>query len=558
MTEDEILELWEKDLQISKWHTTFLCGQNELNASSFDHNVVREILPWSDVAAADDLSGRLENYLTYITSTNTWYAWDGRVHTPLDGDSFAIKVCTAYHKAFSRTLSIVEDVIDSKAAQAKANGAEEKEVKAVKDEYKKGFERQRNYRDKIANNQGFTSLMKTLRVNCTKDPDQYINDQDYLVVKNYVLNLKRLREGDKTNFVEKHNPKYPVTRYMDVDYRPDLGLNDSLWTEFLDSSVKDYEDKEEVISHLQQIVGASFMGMSKLRTVPNFVGPPSSGKSLFVETLWKMGKGGSGYCVMPSSSAITKTSGTNFEQDAFRGNRFIAISEPPSKDEIDDDFIKRFTGDASMSTRTLHSKSSEWAPQGALFISSNHTLRINSRDTAIVERIEVIDFPYRFIPNPSGPMEKERDTQLSEKLMREDEKSKILNWIVLGMLDFIENDYRLIVPKSIKEKQKDVVSVASAPLRWIVDQMDEGVIANVAGDSNVQANAYLTVSGAYRMFQIWCAEAGERTTAKRFFEEDVKLRFPIVKYNGEKQFKNLMMTSKARQGNSAPRIPTTV
>ena len=163
--------------------------------------------------------------------------------------------------------------------------------------------------------------------------------------------------------------------------------------------------------------------------------------------------------------------------------------------------------------------------------------------------------------------EKEQDPTLAETLASEDNKSKILNWIIEGMQMYyfgideentpesvlknngIYSDARkLKLPDSIELQQNKLMASGSAPLRWLLDQEEEGILTVEAhrplGSPPIQANAYLDISEAYRMFQLWCAENGERNiTAKRFFEDDLSGKFEVVRYSGKKKFKGLLKTN---------------
>lgn len=545
MEESDILELWRKELNFDDWWIELLGGQNIKNPAGFNLDIPADMIPWTEVNTGNEIFRKVGTYLSYVELTKTWYAWDGRVHTPCSGDILIQLLIKEYQSAVSSALTYVQNIVEAKAQVAENNQDDTGKIKAITDVYAKGYLNHRRFRDHLASLRGLQAMVGVLKLSFTKPDDYFDNDQKYLVVRNCVFNLDKLRKGDM-NFREIHSPDKAVTCYLDVDYDRDLGIEDSLWIQFLNSSLKDSEDKEDVLRHVRKVIGASMMGESKMRTIFNFVGPPSSGKSVMIETLWKLGREGSEYCIMPDSRSITKVQGNNFEQDRFKSKRFIAISEPSSREEIDDDFLKRFTGDEWMETRTLHARSSGWAPQGALFISSNQVLRINSRDQAIVDRVQVIEFPYHFVDNPDSNKsgERKKDKSLGERLMKEDEKSKILNWIIMGMIDYQSQNRKLDPPQSILDQQSKVVSTASAPLRWILDQLEDVKMQDVSNNTgHYQANSYLYVAEAYRLFQIWCVEYGERTTSRRYFEEDIGRKYPIIRYNGEKQFSNLVRTT---------------
>lgn len=535
MDEGLLIDRWTTQLDLDNWWKE-LIGQNIDNPENFSVEVARDAIPWSEIQTSQEIHRKFGHNLTYIEASKTWYAWDGRIHAPCDGEALAYKIGKAYFRAIRRALSEVESLIQSRKHALELAQASEEDIKKLGDAYSKGLKRQRDFRDRVASDAGLTALVRMMRSDFSVPRDHYDNDQQFLVLKNCVLDLNEMRLNGKVVPLA-HDPSRPVTRFLDATYNHAVNYGDSDWWRFLTSSVKDSDPA--TLKHIQKVVGAAFMGERKLRTILNFMGPPSSGKSVLVETLWKLGREGHGYCAMPDSRAITKVQGQNFEQDDFRGRRFIAISEPSSREDIDDDFLKRFTGDENMKTRTLNVQSSDWTPQGILCVSSNATLKINFRDEAIVDRVQVIEFPYKFkdSPSPMNPMEKQRDRTLPDKLSTEDCRSAILNWIIVGMQYYVQDEKSLEPPASVEKNKINMVSRASSALRWVNELLDDG---DLIYELDRQANSQLKVDEAYSRYTLWSAVNGERRPlTKLYFEEDIGHQFEVTKYNGNKVFTGL-------------------
>ena len=81
------------------------------------------------------------------------------------------------------------------------------------------------------------------------------------------------------------------------------------------------------------------------------------------------------------------------EYNPLKGKRFVGISEPAEHDVVDHEFLKRFTGDEWVETTTLNKKSSEWKPQGEIFVMSGQPLRMNDRSKEAIEKVRRIEFP---------------------------------------------------------------------------------------------------------------------------------------------------------------------
>lgn len=77
------------------------------------------------------------------------------------------------------------------------------------------------------------------------------------------------------------------------------------------------------------------------------------------------------------------------EDNPLEGRRFIGISEVEESEKMDSEFLKKFTEGEWVESRTISSKSSDWVPQGEIFIASGKPLRIHeTRD-----EVQEIEFP---------------------------------------------------------------------------------------------------------------------------------------------------------------------
>ena len=550
MSEDNIIDLWIKELSLNTWSDELLGNQKASSGSPVNIDLAKKSMPWTQLVTAEVIKEKLGNYLSYVSSTKTWYAWNGLIHEPCTGEDIALNVVKKYFKEYSAALSVVEKSIElgaqSKIAQTGVSDSDD--VKNIRKLYTEGFARQRKMRENLASTQGREQVVKAMRTEFKVADDYFDHDKDYLVVRNCVFDLKHLRTTGSHKAI-KHSPDLPVTRFMDIEYDRSAKFEGSTFLRYLFDVLPDDDNKGRTEHFLRKVMGAAFMGESRTRTIINVLGPPGSGKSNFIDMFMKLGSKGSSYVTSPDTIAIMKTTGTNFEQDQFRNKRFIAISEPSSTDHVDDEFLKRFTGEDWVMTRTLNSKSSGWSPQGLLFIASNGPLKINSRDEATVQRIKVIEFPHRFVDNPTKAGEKKIDRDLSRQLVEESSRSEILNWLLSGMLEYVKDGKSLTPPSYITEQQAKISNEASASLRWLSDMKDSAVLVSAFESENAnhyQDSAYITLKEAYRLFKLWCAEVGEfRILPRRLFEEDVSKHHPSFKYGNEVRLRGLVKTNNA-------------
>jgi phage/plasmid-associated DNA primase len=540
MGETEILGDLSKELRLDLWWHDLL-GQKP-SFDNFDLDKAIDTLPRTEVKAAEAIHAKFKNVLTYTESRNQWYLWDGRIHTPCDGDGVAIKVAKDFYRTMTTALEFIREYLEKEAVKIEASNAANAadEAKKMRQFYDKGeIAKHKRFRDDISKSAGLNALIRTLKTECDVASDYYDNDQRWLVMQNGVLDLDEVRNGGWGFYP--HSPDRNVTKFFDAPYRAEAQRsNFGHWDTFLKYSIPSEAARE----YLQKVVGAAFMGESKLRTILNLHGPPGSGKSVFIGTFFKLGKGGAGYSCMPDSKVIIKVSGQNFEQDTLKGRRFYGISEPPMGDAVDNEFFKKLTGDDWVETRTLNVKSAGWVPQGVPFVASNKPLKINTRDKAIVERVQMIEFPVEFESGPHVPIERRRVKNLEQLIMKD--RERVLEWVIQGMLKYIADGRQLTPPEEVTRLQSEVVTEASTALRWMQEFIEEGLL-EVNPDSPPEY--FLPIKDAYQRYQTWVVMAGEKhPLTMRFFQQDIENHYNgRVKEGGLQRFKGICVTPEFRR-----------
>lgn len=553
MSEKEILDGIYQDLRLDQWWEELL-GQPNPRFESFDLEKAIDTLPRTEVTAAEAVHQKFNNILSYNASRNQWYIWDGIIHVPCASDGIALKVAKLYRSAMTDALRFVKEYINKEAAKiASSNAANAKDdAKKMREKYDKGeISKHKRFRDRMSTDAGLSAVIRVMQTECDVDPEYFENDHEWFVMRNMVISTVDMANGIWNPLT--HSPDRPVTKFFDAEYLPESERkNLTHWDKFLEYSIPD----EEARLYLQKVVGAAYMAETKLRTIMNLYGPPGSGKSVFINTFWKLSSGGAGYASMPDSKSIIKVSGQNFEQDSFRGCRFIGVSEPPMHDHIDNEFLKKFTGDEWVETRTLNVKSSGWRPQGVPFIASNKAMKINTRDKAIVERVQMVEFPIEFEKDHPDP--KRRRVQGLEDLIMMD-RERVLEWVIQGMLRYVHIDGRqLTPPESVIALQQSVVTEASTALRWFDDCVEEGLLTV---DFNMPEEYFLPVKDAYARYQGWIIQSGERHPLPlRYFIQDIEQRFGESVRTPDKieRFKGIRMTEEFRRVVDAANAPSII
>ncbi len=109
----------------------------------------------------------------------------------------------------------------------------------------------------------------------------------------------------------------------------------------------------------------------------------------------------------------------NTEKVKLMNKRFAFLSEPEDGEKINIGLLKELTGSEEIVARGLYQDSLSFVMEAKLFLACNELPEIKGEDTALWRRIRVIDFPSRFVDEPSGPNEYKIDRTLPSR-MRED------------------------------------------------------------------------------------------------------------------------------------------
>lgn len=515
------LQNWWKDLVVF----------DEKDKNKIDLQKSKESITRTEKRAVSVINKKFGNCLSYVEATKIWYAWDGMIHVPCEGEAAVRKLINFYVDSLSYALTLVEEEVLRQAAEVKANGGEnvEEKVKGVKSIYDVGYKKHRMFREYLHSNTGNNAIFASLKIPSAVSRDYFESDHDWFVMRNCVMDLKKFRAGEVDDVLVPHDPSQPITKYFDADYNGNPETNGA-WDKFIESSLP----QEDIRNYVQEVIGAAFMATTKTKVVLNLLGKKDSGKSVFLETFYDLCCGGAGYSSMPDPGSIMQVQSQNFDQDQFRGRRFIAISEPDESKHADAAFLKRFSGDGIVHSAGKYANTYGWRPQGILFVAANNPLKVNIHDPATVERIKIIDFPNQFLPaGPGVPLELTKDIHLGKKLALD--SSRILMWVIQGMMAFRDRQFSFNEPVSILHGQEKIVFEGSNTLIWVQDMVD-GEFIKI--DYTAKISDCLEPKFAYDAFRQWSTdEQGIKNVAlRKYFMHDIKEKYGEPQRSNGKQF----------------------
>jgi putative DNA primase/helicase len=234
-----------------------------------------------------------------------------------------------------------------------------------------------------------------------------------------------IEEHTRVVSIEGRNRPQYITKMMPAAYDPDAKCPK------FDAFLERVQPDPAMRACLQRWFGLSMTG-EPIQKFLYMYGMGANGKSLLAGLMRRML---GDYATMVRIESLTgknRKSGSDATPDLMRliGARAAITNEPEEGERLQEQKVKEMTGGDEMLVRNLHSDFVAFTPYFKLTFTGNHKLEIRGTDDGIWRRPLLFPFDVQ-IP------ENERDEKLGDKLF-EEERSGILNWMIAGLLDYLE------------------------------------------------------------------------------------------------------------------------
>lgn len=140
-------------------------------------------------------------------------------------------------------------------------------------------------------------------------------------------------------------------------------------------------------------------------------------------------------CVIKKDRAQGKGAATPFLA-VLRGARIAICDELPEDAILDEEAVKRATGQSTIEARFLHSNPIFFEATHLPVLMTNYLPKINITDQAILRRLLVVPFEFIFKDpdefDEENPLHRHIDRGLAEKLLTPESQQQLLTWLVRG------------------------------------------------------------------------------------------------------------------------------
>lgn len=366
------------------------------------------------------------------------------------------------------------------------------------------YKRKRRRLESCGNHGAITRTVKLAADHLSVDVDKFDRYPDLLNVANGIVDLK-------TGVLHPHDPDRYLTRATGVAYDPDA--KSDLW----ERAILEIADGDEaLVSFLQEIAGIAATGDTSIQRFLYFFGQGANGKSL-ITALWAEALGGygkNGYAAKLPSAMISGGHESVAEAPSpnllsLRGRRFAVFDEQPGDEPFNDQRIKSFTGEDSVTARAPRGMPITFNPEFTMVGVGNHKPQVNESDYGIWRRILLVPFRRTFEPSRLG------ETLRGELI-------PILAWMVKGAVRFYKDG--LSIPDIVIRETEAYREEADSVRQWLREKAD-------TSDPNAKTDGKA-------LFQSYCAHCIERRESPDTHNKFSRRLLDLKEFNFSKRDSN--------------------
>lgn len=460
-----------------------------------------ERLPRSDQSSADIITDLWPNYFWFGTQSRLWRAWNGICYEPAE-DANVENLLKLYAEAHRAALKRVKAafVEDRTMAGSLEDEAEE--------DYREIWKRHRRYRDDLWNYSTKARILREMEASCAVSESTFDTDLNVAPCDNGVLVLG----ADGRVRLESHSRERLLTKRLGHGVSYDPTAVAPHFARFLETSIKDGQQRD----WLQRIVGGALFARPWKGFV-NTIGKSDSGKSTFSRVMQRVF---GDYAVAVGIETFLETRGSSeFRTHEMKAARLVVSGEPAQGRRIDAEVVKSITGGDWQRTREPYGRFVTWRPHATIVIASNHPMRFDTGDVAMLKRVGPVGFWNTH----------EIDLQLESKL--EKELSGILNWVITGA-EIVAAEGYTMMPASMKELREAMAEDTDECLQFLKEQLNVGQLIE---DKGAPASKCVLTGEVYRRYQIWCGLQGVRNPAgQKQFSQRIGRLWEVKSSNGRR------------------------
>lgn len=341
----------------------------------------------------------------------------------------------------------------------------------------------------------------------------------------------------RTGKLMPHDPKYLMTKSTAAPYVP--GAKHKAWNKALEAL-----DAPER-AWLQRWIGSGLTGYQpddNGAAMPILTGGGSNGKSVIMTSIARTF---GGHAHMGAHALLAPDSGKDFlrASASLRGVRLCYMEELPDG-VLNGNSIKQVSATPTMKGEFKFKPEFTFNATHSLMVSANVLPRLDECTDAVIRRLAVLPFNYRYVPNPSRKGDKKADPNLLRALKTTEAQTAILAWAIEGARAYLAADCHVLPATEGMQAAKDA---------WLANV---DTLAGFFTDMLVaDEDAMIPWTHLYAAFADWQRENGGKPWNKATFKNRVVAhRLFSDMTNGKLRTTNMSLYDNGMM--SGPKAPT--
>lgn len=302
-------------------------------------------------------------------------------------------------------------------------------------------------------------ILSTLySVNTRKFLENLDKNPDLICFKNGVLEIKD-NNGDNWVFRD-GKPEDNISLCTDINFNPNINVEIRKdIVEFLD----DICDSEEKKIYLLQSIAYCINGNKRREVMMIWIGKSRNGKGTYARLINKtFGQ----YYKQISADIITdnrnKAGQATSELADTKGKRIVMLSEPKENQNLQLSTVKSWVGNDPICARKLFKDGITFQPHFQLIYQTNNEPPLSNYEPEFIDKLEMCEYPFRFLRDPTLPHHKKIKPDLKEKF----DKEEYAQQFFLLLKDFCKG-YKYEIPQFIKERNQKFMDDNNEIFKWL-------------------------------------------------------------------------------------------
>ena len=240
-----------------------------------------------------------------------------------------------------------------------------------------------------------------------------------------------------------------------------------------------WED-EEIKQYALRCIADSLFGTRRFERFFVWTGKGGNGKGLMAEQIKRTL--GDYYYPIPNE-ILTKSADRRNEPNPVlakaRAKRFVQAQEPEASERLQVGMIKQLTGGDAITYRQLYKDPITYVPQYNLFIQCNEVPMLSKPDGGIQRRLEILEFPFQFVSNPTLANERKGDAEMKGRIIKSEAWRDEFFWMLIDAFKTIGSDW--ITPQKVKTLSGGYIDENNPVAEWLNEHYERVGLDDHAG-----------------------------------------------------------------------------